>query len=76
MEANLKATVMLSESRQVVIGCMIDAYGCGGNIVGVAITGRNGHCHAMVLWAFGVLFSKLNIPILQYCLKYFKVFLC
>jgi len=54
---------------------MIGAYGCEGDIVGVAITGCNGHCHAMVLWAFDVLLSTLNIPILQYCLNCSKVFL-
>jgi len=35
---------------------MPGAYGCEGDIVGIAITGHHSHCHAMVLWAFGVAF--------------------
>ena len=39
VEANLRATLMLSGSQQVVIRCMLSADGCDGDIVGVAITG-------------------------------------
>jgi len=40
---------MLSGSQQFVVGCMIGADECEGHIIGVAITGRNSHCHALIL---------------------------